>query len=138
MSERVRIKERFRNLLVIMLVLGLGSMLTGGHLAVLQTAAWSTMVWKYSQKMSFFEALEETLGGNPCEMCMKVQDASSADDDAPLGTVEHIEKITPLLLATKSAPVIPCRPGGFQYPPEREVIFSLRWEEPLAPVPIAG
>ena len=55
-------------LLVAMLVLA-----TGGHWALLQTAAWVGMTIDYSQKDPFLVALQKTFDGkHPCQLCQLI------------------------------------------------------------------
>lgn len=46
----------------------------GGHWAVLQGVAWTTMLARYSQSMPLTQALAYTFDGqHPCHLCLAVQ-----------------------------------------------------------------
>ena len=57
----------------------------GGHLAMLQTIAWGSMLVDFSSKGSFTEAMEKTFDGeHPCCMCKAVKKSKSEDEKKPL------------------------------------------------------
>ena len=58
-----------RCLLILSLLLA-----TGGHWAVLQSVAWSSMLIQYSRTASLGVALEQTFDSkHPCPLCKKIQ-----------------------------------------------------------------
>lgn len=57
----------------------------GGHLALLQTVAWSNMLVEFSSKGSFLEAMDKTFDGeHPCPLCKAVKQSKSEEDKKPL------------------------------------------------------
>lgn len=57
----------------------------GGHLALLQTIAWGTMLVDFSTKGGFSEAVEKTFDGeHPCAMCKAVKTTKQEEDKKPL------------------------------------------------------
>lgn len=71
---------------------GLIVILTGGHLAVLQTIAWAGMLTTRTMATSWSEATASTFSGDaPCELCkavaqMKAAEQPNAPDRAPPNT----------------------------------------------------
>ena len=56
----------------------------GGHYALLQTVAWTTMVNDFSRTNSLSMAVEKTFDGrHPCPLCKKIAKARSAEEKAP-------------------------------------------------------
>jgi hypothetical protein len=52
----------------------------GGHLALIQSAAWVRMAMRYSRHDSLQSSLQKTFDGrHPCAMCIKVKKAASSD-----------------------------------------------------------
>ena len=75
-------------LVVLALTLSLGA-----HWALLQGAAWFSMVVSYSQDRGFSEALEKTFDGeHPCRICNFVQDGKKAEKEQDLAKVECDKK----------------------------------------------
>ncbi len=68
-------------LLVAMLIVSMG-----GHLALVQTVAWGTMLVNFSsQEASFSEAVGKTFDGeHPCELCKAVKKSKESEDKKPL------------------------------------------------------
>src|SRR5450755_1043075 len=55
------------------------------HWIVLQSVAWTSMVVKYSQRSSLYQAVEKTLDGNhPCSLCHAVQKGKSSEKKSDL------------------------------------------------------
>lgn len=89
--------------------------IVGGHLAVLQGAAWATMLWDYSREASFTEAAEKTFSGaNPCSLCKTVAKTRQQEEKIP--ATLKVEKI-PTVFLTFSQPVLGSPfPREFCYP----------------------
>ena len=52
----------------------------GGHLPLIQSAAWVRMALQYSRHDSLQSSLRKTFDGrHPCAMCMKVKKAASSE-----------------------------------------------------------
>jgi hypothetical protein len=57
----------------------------GGHLALLQTVAWGTMLVNFSRHDSFTEAAKKTFDGeHPCPMCKIVKKSRKSEEKKPL------------------------------------------------------
>lgn len=57
----------------------------GGHLALLQTLAWGSMLVKFSNASSLTEAVVKTFDGeHPCSLCKVVEKSKSEEDREPL------------------------------------------------------
>ncbi len=58
----------------------------GGHLALVQTVAWGTMLVNFSSKeASFSEAVGKTFdGAHPCELCKVVKKSKESEEKKPL------------------------------------------------------
>lgn len=78
-------------LLVAMLIVSMG-----GHLALVQTVAWGTMLMDFSSKeASFSEAVGKTFDGeHPCELCKVVKKSKESEDKKPLLKAEMKMEIT--------------------------------------------
>ena len=106
----------------------------GGHYALLQTVAWTTMVHDFSRTGSLSTAVEKTFDGrHPCPLCKKIAKARSAEEKAP-ATVK-MEKKAEVFVASGSAetPTPICR--RFAYGPHPFVSFPERSDAPPVPVP---
>src|SRR3954464_13955867 len=56
----------------------------GAHWFVLQSIAWRTMVFRYSQECSVTEALANTFDGeHPCGLCKHIQKSKNKSDQQP-------------------------------------------------------
>lgn len=68
------------------LLIGMLLVSMGGHLALLQTVAWSRMLVDYSSNQSLTEAVEKTFdGAHPCSLCKVVkQSRKSEEKENPL------------------------------------------------------
>lgn len=54
----------------------------GGHLALLQTYAWTSMLVEYSGSSSVSEAMDKTFDGeHPCELCKVVEKSKHEDKE---------------------------------------------------------
>jgi hypothetical protein len=78
-------------LLVAMLIVSMG-----GHLALVQTVAWGTMLMDFSSKeASFSEAVGKTFDGeHPCELCKVVKKSKESEDKKPILKAEMKMDIT--------------------------------------------
>lgn len=57
----------------------------GGHLALVQTVAWGTMLMDFSSDASFSEAVGKTFDGeHPCELCKVVKKSKESEEKKPL------------------------------------------------------
>ena len=55
-------------------------LVTGGHWALLQSAAWIGMAVSYSQSETVAVAFKKTFGGEyPCELCKLVKEGKAAE-----------------------------------------------------------
>lgn len=79
-----------RLLLITALLLG-----TGGHWALIQSAAWTGMiVGRLHQGSSITEALSQTFDGqHPCDLCKLVQRHAGSDDSKNSKTPPGIKKL---------------------------------------------
>lgn len=68
----------------------------GGHLALVQTVAWGTMLMNFSsQEASFSEAVGKTFDGeHPCELCKVVKKSKESEEKKPLLKAEMKMDIT--------------------------------------------
>ena len=119
------------------ILMGLALFLTaGGHYALLQTVAWTTMVNDFSRTGSLSMAVEKTFDGrHPCPLCKKIAVARSAEEKAP-ATVK-VEKKTEVFVAVGSSevPAPICLP--LVYGPPLFVFHPERSDAPPVPVPIS-
>ena len=89
----------------------------GGHWALLQTVAWSQMLWSYSQASgSVVDGAKKTFSGEyPCAMCKKVAEGRQKEDKAP-ATVKLDKKAEAFLAGFGGHLRVP--------PPGKAVYFS--------------
>jgi hypothetical protein len=110
-----------RFLLVVFLAITMG-----GHLALLQTIAWGAMLYSYSGKASFSQAVTMTFdGAHPCELCKLV--GKSKQDEDRKQAVLGLKKQDVVLAVVVCAP----RPRGgdlsapaFRYDQPRGGLFA--------------
>ncbi len=68
--------QRIGNLLLIVALLAA----TGGHWALLQSVAWTSMLAEHMQSESFSAAMEQTFDGkHPCPLCCAIAAAKKSD-----------------------------------------------------------
>lgn len=102
-------------LVVLALTLSLGA-----HWALLQSAAWFSMVVNYSQETSFEDAVKMTFDGeHPCKLCNFVQDGKKAEKERDVTKVECEKKFF-----AEEKLLIPDRPTDF-------AVLSATAESPL-------
>ena len=68
-------------------ILLIGTLLVslGGHLALLQTIAWSTMLVDFSSQSSLSEAMDKTFDGeHPCPLCKVVKKSQGEEEKKPM------------------------------------------------------
>lgn len=107
----------------------------GGHWAVLQSIAWTQMVWDYSQQEgSVFAGAQKTFSGKaPCSMCKNIAAAKQKEDKAP-ATLKVDKKAEIFLVAFDETVPLPCaEPHLFHIVHDA---FFTRTEAPPVPVPI--
>jgi hypothetical protein len=64
-------------------------LVTGGHWALLQSAAWVGMAVTYSQTDTVSVAFKKTFGGEfPCELCKLVKQGKAADQEREMQKLE--------------------------------------------------
>jgi hypothetical protein len=111
--------------------------LLGGHYALLQSVAWSQMLWNYSrEERSLLAGAEKTFGGEaPCDMCKAVKKSKEKEEQAP--PILKVEKKAEALASLKwtELPV----PAGAFAPRLGEAVQRLvgRTDAPAAPVPLS-
>ena len=87
----------------------------GGHLAVLQGAAWTGMLWSYSRDATFTEAAEKTFSGDyPCRLCKKVAETRRQEEKTPVAF--KVEKIPTVFLPSVQTNVATPFSHDFRYP----------------------
>jgi hypothetical protein len=66
---------------------------TGGHWAVLQSLAWTSMLTEHLQSQSFSEAVAQTFDGrHPCKLCLAIRAAKKSGKPAEFPqTLKKIE-----------------------------------------------
>ena len=111
--------------------------IAGGHLLVIQTVAWSTMIVKYSRGVTVAEAVEKTFSGKaPCKLCKAVEAGHGDQSKIPLSL--KVDKKFEIIL--ESCPLVGSKPNDqdFQYPRSMHEMFPSRSQEPPQPVPISA
>jgi len=109
-------------------------LVAGGHYALLQTVAWTTMVNDFSRTGSLSMAVEKTFDGrHPCPLCKKIASARSAEEKAP--ATLKVEKKAEVFVAVGSSevPAPICLP--LVYGPPLFVFHPERSDAPPVPVP---
>ena len=109
--------------------------IAGGHLFVLQTAAWSTMIVDLSRQYSLVEAAIKTFSGEaPCSMCKAVESGQRNQAELP-ASVKSDKKSETFTLAE---PIIFRNPPAkdFDYPLPSDESSMPRGHQPPQPVPI--
>lgn len=109
-ASRAFVQNLIRTLTALLLVLTLGLQWT-----LLQTVAWTGMIFAYSRDNSIRQALSMTFDGqHPCCLCKVIKQGRAAEkqqeNEAPLN------KLTPAML---------WQPPFFCFDSDRELIFSV-------------
>ncbi|NBS52603.1 MAG: hypothetical protein EBS96_08310 [Spartobacteria bacterium] len=107
----------------------------GGHFALLQGIAWTSMLRDFSRSESIATAIDKIVDGkHPCGLCKKIAAARQSQSQDPLllvSTKKFSDFITPLisvLMAPLSRPLVYARVPA---PMMEDLFFS-----PPVPVPI--
>ena len=104
---------------------------TGGHLAMLQSVAWATMLANNSRTECLSDAITKTFDGrHPCPLCLQIakQRQSEKKSDAQL-------ELKRLEYSLDSAVFIICPPNHFFLTGERSSSAPLLTESPPTPPP---
>lgn len=112
-------------------------LIAGGHMALLQGIAWTTMVHDFSKTGSLSQAVEKTFDGHHlCPLCKKIAKARAAEEKAPASVKP--EKKSEVFVAHINPPLpLPrCRP--FVYGVASSVAMPERCDAPPVPVPISS
>ncbi len=103
--------QRIGNLLLIVALLAA----TGGHFALLQSIAWTSMLAEHLQAESFSQAVTRTFDGrHPCKLCCAIAAAKKS------------EKKTEFPLATQKIEFPPLAPGLVLYAPAAYQLLASR------------
>jgi len=108
----------------------------GGHWGLLQTVAWTQMIWTYTtQDGSVLAGAKKTFDGeHPCHMCESIKHAKKQEKKSP-ETIAATKKIE--LLALESSRILPLPASAdFQFPIPLHLAADTRPHQPEAPVPI--
>jgi hypothetical protein len=106
----------------------------GGHYALIQTVAWTTMLRDFSRTGSLTEAVSKTFDGeHPCPLCKKIFQAHTAEEKTSLSI--KAEKKTEVFVVQKSARIPLPAYSPMIYPPSPFVLMPERREAPPLPVP---
>ena len=126
---------RYR-LMTLMMALAL-FLVAGGHWAMLQGVAWTSMVRDFSKTGSLTEAVGKTFDGkHPCPMCKKIASARTSEEKAPV-TLKVDKKAEVFVASARSEVPMPlARP--IVYGPAPFVVMPERFFAPPVPVPIAA
>jgi hypothetical protein len=81
----------------------------GGHLALLQTLAWGTMLVEFSRTESMREAAKKTFDGeHPCALCKVVKESKSQEERKPLVKSEmKLDVVLPVPVRLKEPRGVP-------------------------------
>lgn len=102
---------RIGNLLLIVALLAA----TGGHFALLQSIAWTSMLAEHMQAESFSQAVVQTFDGrHPCKLCCAIAAAKKS------------EKKTEFPLSTQKIEFPPLAPGLVLYAPAAYQLLASR------------
>ncbi len=106
----------------------------GLHWVVLQSAAWSSMLIRYSEEGTFTQAVGKTFDGkHPCALCKAIQKERTEQQKR-----QHQPQLNPEL---KLELAVPWTPLEFDFSSERELVSAansqsaLRQEPPPKPHP---
>jgi hypothetical protein len=112
-------------------------LVAGGHWAMLQGVAWTSMLRDFSKSGSLTQAVEKTFDGKHlCAMCKKIEKAKYSEEKAPV-TVKVDKKAEAFVaLALSDVPMPIARP--IVYAPAPFVVMPERFFAPPVPVPIAA
>jgi len=110
--------------------------LAGGHWAILQTVAWTGMLWNYTQDSgSIVVGAKKTFSGEyPCDMCRKVAEGKKQEEKVP-PTVKVEKKAETYIGFARTIARVP-RVQNFQYVIDPDKLLASRSYPPPSPVPI--
>ena len=110
-------------------------LVAGGHMALLQGVAWTTMVHDFSRTGSLTDAVNKTFDGKHlCPMCKKIAAERAAQEKAP-ASVKAEKKADVFLAQSASELLLPiCTPRCYQSAPF--VFTPERCDAPPVPAPI--
>lgn len=109
---------------------------TGGHWAVFQCVAWTSMVVEYSQReRSLAKGIEQTFdGGHPCTMCESISKAKQQERSEPLWSSEF-HKLEKFVGTVRT--LLPLRVARDAWFPDAVILCPpSRADAPTPPVPI--
>ena len=112
--------------------------LMNGHFGVLQTMAWSKMLWDYTRaNESLLLGAKQTFDGDhPCQMCDSIQEAKKQEKKSP-ETFAGTRKIE--LFQIQTGNLLPQRFGvRFDFPRNMDEWHEARFSKPPVPVPIGN
>ena len=102
----------------------------GGHYALLQTVAWTTMVNDFSRTGSLSMAVEKTFDGrHPCSLCKKITKARSTEEKTPATVKAEKKAECSLRLAARKFLL----PSAFRWSMGRHFSYSIRSVPTLRP-----
>jgi len=109
----------------------------GGHLALLQSVAWATMIRDYSHTGSMSAAVEKTFDGkHPGPLCQKIAAERSHEQKAP-ATVKAEKKAEAFVSSASTLIPLPVV-RSFAFPPHPFLNVPEHPSAPPVPVPIAA
>jgi hypothetical protein len=110
-------------------------LIAGGHMALLQGIAWTTMVHDFSRTGSLSQAVEKTFDGHHlCPLCKKIAKERAAQEKAPLSVKAEKKAVVFVAHSGSELPFPTCRP--LNYPSAPSVFSPERTDAPPVPVPI--
>ena len=104
--------------------------------ALLQTFAWSQMLFRYSRIVPLRMAIEMTLDGkHPCELCLAIKQGRDSERRQPWASLESGSRLETALTTSFFGILLPGNP----VPPEvRDSMWSARSVLPPKPRPRSG
>jgi hypothetical protein len=119
--------SRFGHVLLIIALLGA----TGGHLAVLQSIAWATMLADNSRDYPLEEAISKTFDGkHPCALCLKIARERHAEKKSDVQV-----EVKKLEFVRQSEPLFVISPAHFVWLREMPAAWSSLTQTPPVPPP---
>jgi len=109
----------------------------GGHWAVIQSVAWTQMLWTYAlESDSIVDAVEKTFDGqHPCKLCVGIAKTQKDQGKNPiLAAAKKVEAFA----ATFQHRLVEPRCNTFSYPAAADSRVLPRSDQPDVPVPIAA
>ena len=109
----------------------------GGHWAVIQSVAWTQMLWTYAlESESIADAVEKTFDGqHPCKLCVGIAKTQKDQGKNPmLAAAKKVEAFA----ATFQHRLVEPRCDTFSYPVAADSRVLPRSDQPDVPVPMAA